>query len=119
MENYFIRLTGKVNIPKKVSIGHNFKLELQGSVTDERRSDLENGDFEVTSTFRPITCEIKTDLGETIKGKDTRSRSQQIRSYLYRIWESNNDPRGHEEAYDQTMKYILGNIEEIYNRAKK
>lgn len=117
-ETYFVQLRGKVNIPKKVSIGHNFKLELQGSVTDERRSDLENGDFEVTSTFRPITCEIKTDLGETIKGKDTRSRSQQLRAIMYRKWEMNDDFRGHEEQYEAAMRWCIANADYIYEQSK-
>jgi hypothetical protein len=119
-ETYYLKLTGKVNVPNKVEIGHNYKITIDGSVTEEKREDNEDGTFSITSTFRPILAEIQKDHGEIVKSKDVRKRSQQIRAFLYRMWEADaGDSRGHEEAYDQTMKYILANIDEIYEKARR
>ncbi len=118
MDNYFIKIIGKVNVPEMISIGHNYELLLKGSVTDEKKEDAENGYYEYTATFRPITGQVKTELGKTIKLKDSRSRSTQIRSVLYRLWEAQGDTRDSDIAYDDTMRYVLAHLEEIYLKAK-
>lgn len=118
MDNYFIKITGKVNVPEMISIGHNYELLLKGSVTDEKKEDAENGYYEYTATFRPITGEAKI-LGKTLKFKDVRSRSTQLRSVLYKIWEGSEDPRESDTAYEDTMRYILAHAEELYLKAQQ
>ncbi len=118
-EIYYLKLTGKVNIPKKLEISHNYAVLLQGSVTDTKTSDNENGSFDVTSTFRPVTCDIKTDLGEMIKAKDPRGWSAKIRARVYKTWEANSDPRSAEEAYESFMKQVNFELEELYEKSQK
>ncbi len=117
-ETYYIKLTGKVNIPNELEIGHNFKVVLDGSVTSATRSDNEDGTFSLSYTFRPIIAEITKDHGEMVKSKDARSRSTQLRSVLYRIWESNEDKRPSDVMYDEVMKWIIKNADEINEKAK-
>lgn len=118
-ETYFLKLTGKVNVPSKVEIGHNYRIVLDGSVTEERKEDNEDGTFNVVSTFRPIVAEISKDHGPMVKSKDVRSWSKKIRDRIYRTWEANNDSRGSEEAYADFMKYVNANLEEFYEKSRR
>lgn len=118
-ETFFVKLTGKLNIPEKLPIGHNIRLSLDGSVTTEVREDNENGTFNIISKFIPITGEIVKDHGPVIKMKDTRSRSSQLRARLYRIWEATQeDSADCELSYERAMKYILTHAEELYEKSR-
>lgn len=119
MDNFFLKLTGKVNVPKNFEIGHNYRVVLDGSVTNEQKSDNEDGTFTYTATFEPIIAEIKKDHGEMVRSKDRRSWSTKIRHMLYRIWEANDDPRPHEQAYEDTMKYVVMVLDDLYDKARK
>lgn len=118
MDNYFIKINGKINIPEIVKIGHNYDITLQGSVTDERKLDNEDGTFSYVSTFRPITGTIGLPTGKTIKLRDTRSRSSQLRARVHNIWRSTDDPRMEDEAYDRFMVYIMQNADELFEKSK-
>ena len=115
-ENYFIKINGKVNVPKKIALGHNYRLTMDCSVTQEQKSDNNNGTFDITSKVEPITCEIQKDNGEIIKGKDTRSQSKLLRAKLYKEWESNANPLSSEEYYEKAMMNIRLNSTEILER---
>jgi hypothetical protein len=112
-ETYYAKISGKVNIPKKIEIAHNYRLTMDCSVTQEQRNDNNNGTFDVVSKVEPITCEIQKDNGEIIKGKDTRKESQKLRSKLYMVWQSNNNPLPFEEYYQKALMNIRLNAEEI------
>jgi hypothetical protein len=41
MENYYVKIQGKANIPSALSIGHNYRLTADCSITSESKSDNE------------------------------------------------------------------------------
>lgn len=84
-EIYYIKIQGKVNVPSKVEIGHNYKLVADCSVVSEQKSDLENGEYSITSKLVPITAEVTKDNGETVKAKDPRKNSVKFRNYLLKL----------------------------------
>lgn len=113
MDIFFIKISGKVNVPKKISIGHNYKLTMDCSVTQEQKEDNNDGTFNIISKAEPITCTIEKENGEIIKGKDTRKESQKLRSKLYMVWQSNNNPLPFDDFYQKTLMNIRLNLESI------
>ena len=102
-----------MNVPKKIEIGHNYRLIMDCSVTQEQKIDNDNGTFDIISKVEPITCEIQKSNGEIIKGKDTRKESQKLRSKLYMVWQSNSNPLPFEEYYQKVLMNMRLNAEAI------
>lgn len=110
MENqteYVIKLTGKATIPEAISIGHNYTVQSQGSVTSSARHDNQDGSYTEIYTFKPIIVSILKETGETIKAKDVRSRSQQLRSAMWKEWKNLNAPIEFEDYYDAEMVKLI------------
>lgn len=116
-ENYYIKIIGKANVPEKIEIGHNYRLEIDASVTSEQKIDNENGDFDVISKVEPIHITISQDNGKTIKARDPRKNSQKIRNTLYREWAFITEPIEFEKFYDACTKIILKNAVNIVDEA--
>lgn len=112
-ETYYIKIVGKVNVEKKLEISHNIKLEMDCSATTETKEDNEDGTFNLTTKVIPITCKIIQDNGEIIKGKDTRSRSQKLRSRIWSIWNESKSAEDFETFYDKSMVKIITNADII------
>lgn len=110
MNDHIIKLQGKASIPEPLTIGHNFRIEAEGSITEEKKSDKEDGDFIITYKFEPVMIEVVTDKGEKIRAKDTRRRSQQLRSSLFRQWQNNNDGTDFDEWYDRKMLHFINEV---------
>lgn len=117
--SYFVKPTGKVNIPKPLELGGGYKLVLDGEVISATDYNLQDGTFDRTFMFRPALCEIHDEHGQVIRAKDTRSRSQQIKRILYKLWLECGDERTADEAYEDTMKLIISKIGELYEEAKE
>lgn len=117
-ETYYLKISGKVNVPTKLEIGHNYKLVMDCSVTKEERSDNDDGTFSVVSKIEPITAEITKDNGEVVKAKDTRKNSQKIRNLLHFKWQSMVDAIDFELLYDKVTGYILRNMDTIIKESK-
>ena len=72
-----LKLTGKVSLPEPLQIGHNFKIVIEGSVTDENLHDNNNGTFDKIYRFEPVLVEAITPSGERIKAKDYRKKEKE------------------------------------------
>lgn len=112
-DTHLIKISGKAELPKPIDIGHNFRVALSGSVTSVNKSDNENGEFTFTYLFKPITVEVLTALGETIKAKDTRSASQLLRARFWAIWKNGNYPDNFDTWYQKLMIKLLENAKEL------
>ncbi len=109
MENkYYLKIAGKVNIPRRVEIGHNYKLVADCSITSETKIDNDNGEFDIVFMVEPITAEIQKDNGEVIKAKDPRRNSQKFRNYLYKLWNEDGCIYPFEEVYEQVIYDAMG-----------
>ena len=109
MDSYVIKLTGKAELPKPLTIGHNIHVSLEGSIISETISDNDDGTKTHYFSFRPIIVETLTEKGERIRAKDTRSRSQQLRSLLFKRWREENGSKEFEQYYDEKMLEIIAN----------
>jgi len=117
LDTYYIQLSGKANIPLPLSIGHNFQITSDCSITSEKKADLEDGSFSITWKAEPITCEITKDNGEKIKAKDTRSESTLTRSLIWKRWVNSASPYEFETLYNQCQNIIRSHIDAIIDEA--
>jgi hypothetical protein len=108
--SYFIKISGKANIPTELGIGHNYKVVMDCSITSESKVDNEDGTYDVIYKVEPITAEITKDNGETIKARDPRKNSTKIRNYLYRIWADKNIGLAFEDYYTTVTNKILRDL---------
>lgn len=77
-DTYLLKVNGKAESPERIKVGHNYRLMLEGSVVSESMTDNNDGSYTYTGTFKPVRMEAAQDNGETLKLKDTRSRSQPV-----------------------------------------
>lgn len=116
---YYIRLSGKANIPLPLSIGHNFTVVSDMSITGENKTDNEDGTFSITWKAEPITCEVTKDNGEKIKAKDTRSESQLTRSLIWKRWVNAASPYEFDTLYQECGRVIRSHIDAIIDEAEE
>lgn len=119
INDYVLKLSGKVSILEPLAIGHNFKVEIDGTITNETLSDNQDGKFNLYYKFEPILCKIKKDNGEVIKAKDPRKNSQKLRRMVYAIWMNDASSLPEEEAYDRFMAHVIVHAEALYKQAMK
>lgn len=110
MNEYLIQLKGKASLPNELSIGNNYKIVAEGAITEEKKTDKDDGDFIITYKFSPILVEIENDKGERIRAKDTRKRSQQLRAAIWTEWKNSNSTDDPDDYYDKRMLGILNDI---------
>lgn len=118
MENFFVKIIGKANIPERLTIGHNYKLTADCSITSETRTDNENGDFDVVFKVEPITVEIQKDNGKTIKARDPRKNSTKIRNLLYFKWKESNESIDFDDYYNKFTNTVLANMDALITKMK-
>ncbi len=114
-DSYVLKLSGKAELPERLSIGHNYKIGLGGSIVDETKSDNNDGSFTYTYRFIPVAISIIDDSGKTIQARDPRSRSQQLRAAIWREWQVKNSDLSFDDYYDREMlKLIQSRINGVY-----
>ena len=110
MDNFVLKLSGKAELPRAIELGHNFRVLLEGSIVEETIADNDDETKTHYFKFKPVIVEAITEKGERLRAKDTRSRSQQLRSLLFRKWREANEPISFEDYYDQAMVRIMGEV---------
>lgn len=111
MENneYILKLSGKVNIPQPLEIGHNYEVKIKGSITGDARDDNENGTVDTSYKFQPILVEVITPQGQKIKAKDPRKMSQKLRGIIFIDWQESKVQQDFDEFYLNKMNEIISN----------
>jgi len=118
-ETYYVKIQGKANIPTALSIGHNYKLTADCSITSEQKNDNENGSFDIIYKVEPITVEIQKDNGEITKAKDPRKNSVKFRNYLYKLWMEDGCIYPFEEIYENVVYEAMGMMPSLLRSAIK
>lgn len=116
---YFAKIQGKVNIPKALLIGHNYKLTADCSVVSEQKSDNEDGSFSHTAKIVPITVEIVKENGETLKAKDPRKNSVKIRNYLFKAYANEGYTEDFDEVYSAFTSEVMWMTPQLLKEAIK
>lgn len=109
-DSYCVKLSGKAELAEPIEIGHNFHVELEGSVVSETIEDNDDGSKTHIYKFKPVLVEVITAKGERMRAKDVRSRSQQMRALLNKIWRETNEPIDFDTFYDKKMVEIMQSL---------
>ena len=109
INDYLIKLSGKAALPEPLDIGYNYKIEAEGAIVSMTETDRDDGGRVFLWKFEPVLVRVVKE-GKTIKAKDTRRRSQQLRSALFKQWRDNNEPKEFEDYYDEEMLKIIRSI---------
>ena len=118
-ETYYLKTTGKANIPEPMKIGEGYKVILDGEIVSETRQNKEhNGELDVTFLFKPALASVEDQYGKIIRAKDLQSYSARVRRALYRISETDTDSLDFEADYERTMQWLLTNLGDVYEKAK-
>jgi hypothetical protein len=117
-ETYYLKVSGKANIPKRLEIGHNYKVVMDASITQEQKNDNNDGTYDVIFKVEPLTVEIGKDGGEVIKAKDPRKNSVKIRNKLHWLWQNAQMNIEFDDYYTKVTNYITLNLEDIISEIK-
>lgn len=112
INSHILKISGKSELPNEIEIGHNYHLSLEGSVNSMTEIDNEDGTRNRIYSFRPVKLDLLNSKGETLKLKDTRTKSQLFRGRIYKIWSNNND-MSFEEYYNDLMNNLITNADEV------
>ena len=119
INDYVLKLGGKVSLLEPIDLGHNYKITISGSITEKTDKDNEDGTLSRYYKFEPITVEVLNELGKRIKSKDSRSKSKQLRACIYALWKNSSNSLGDEEFYDRVMDYIIYNSDSLAEKASQ
>ena len=111
--DYFIKLTGKANIPCTMEIGRNYKVQLQGTVTSLTESDKDDGSHSIFYRFEPVIVEIVDDRGVAIRAKDTRRMSALLRAKLWKEWGKAQTNLDFGDWYEVAMQRMIQSSEDV------
>ena len=101
MDSYFIKLSGKFNIPEPLEVDSNLVLGLEVEVDDERKKSNKNGEYDFTYTCPALRGEIVTNLGKKIKFEKKTSDSALLNAQLRMIARERN--LDEDKFYHETM----------------
>ena len=110
INEYILRLTGKVSISEPLTIDTNYSLALHGSISAITEESNEDGSSNHIFKFQPLKCEILTPEGKTIKAKDSRRLSQKLRARIFIEWKESSVSMDFDEYYNKRMGEIITNI---------
>lgn len=113
INSHVLKLTGKCELPAAIEIGHNYTVLLKGSVVSQSESDNEDGTHSMSYSFRPVTGEVQTEDGESLKLKDNRSNSTLIRQLIYKRWVNAASNVSFEEFYDHICRGIMQDVDDL------
>lgn len=119
INSHILKLSGKCELPSAVVIGHNYTVTLKGSVVSQNESDNEDGTHDMAYTFKPVTGEVETDDGTTLKLKDNRSNSSLIRALIYKRYINMATDQSFDDFYDGVCREIMMGIDDTIARYEK
>lgn len=113
INSHILKLTGRAELPKELEISANYHISLEGAITQATKSDNDDGTCNMIYTFKPVRVEVLNHLGERIKAKDTRQKSQLLRARLWKQWTNSKSEKSFDDYYDHLMNNLIIHVEEI------
>ena len=111
--DHVLKLTGKAELPNALKIGHNYQVNLQGTITSITETDKNDGSHVLYYKFEPVHIEVINEKGEAIKLKDTRSSSQLFRARLWKEWKNSKTSDTFDAWYTKLMQRMIQSADEI------
>jgi hypothetical protein len=112
-DSYFIKLTGKASIGEPLEIGSNFGVAIEGSITSKTETDNDDGSHSHYFKFEPVLVTVINNKGKSIKAKDVRGRSKQLRSAIWKEWSALSTNEEFDTYYNKRMLDIIKEVTEL------
>jgi|SRR3990167_5809656 len=109
MDIHYLKLKGKVNIGESLELEHDYQITIRGSITGLSKDTNHNGDMDIGYRFEPLTVEVLTPKGETIRA-DRYKQSQKMRLALKKKWESSHEELDFPDFYKRETDRIIREI---------
>lgn len=106
----FIKISGEFEIPEDLTIGRDYSVEINGSITAQVDSDESDGTLSRQFKYRPITGQIRGENGVTVGLRDPRKKSVKFRAMIMHGWE---------QDYDTVMDILLAHGDELKEWVEK
>lgn len=117
INEHIIQLRGSASIPEALTIGNNYKIIADGSITDESLKDNHDGTFNKKFFFQPVLVEIVDDKGKSIKAQDTRSDSKLWKGILWAKWKQDDRGLNDDEFYHKVNAWLRRNADYVVIQA--
>lgn len=117
INDYIIKLSGKVSILEPLEIDNNYNLKLDCSVVAENLKTNEDGTYNIEYKVEPMRVEMIDQTGKSLKAKDPRSFSQKLRSLC--VFEIRREQGDEQMEYEHFMAWCLRNFTLIWSLYKK
>ena len=114
INEHILKLTGKVTLPKPLSLGKTYEVVVKGDVTEVRDIDNQDGTFNREFKFEPLTVEVVNDKGDSMKAREKGTTSKKQRGRHHFWAEENNN----EMTYDQAGALIIKHYDEVMDLVK-
>lgn len=117
INDYIVKMSGKVSILEPILIDHNYTLKLDCAVVAENLKTNENGTFNIEYKIEPMRVELIDETGKSLKAKDPRTWSQKLRAMV--LFESRRENLDEQIEYDSFMLWIIKNFNLIWGLYSK
>jgi len=111
IDSHIIKLTGRAELPEALVMDNNYQVVLRGAVSNITLSDNENGTMNAIYSFKPVLVEGIDSEGKKVVAKDTRSKSQLLRSRIWKLWKDEMPQEEFDAYYEKVMTDLIINIE--------
>lgn len=108
INDYVFKISGKAHLDKPIDLSRKYKIGMDGAIVSSAQHDNEDGTFTQEYKYKPIIVTIIEEGGEIIHARDLRSRSQQLRSAIWKKWKNEVEPISFDDFYDREMLKIIG-----------
>jgi hypothetical protein len=102
-DTYFIKLTGKAEVPNKFETGDKVGIAIEGSITAVTESDNHDGTFTYYAKFTPMIVKMVNNKGKVLSIRDVRGLSSRQRSAYYRLWNEKGIEGEFNDYYERRM----------------
>lgn len=119
-DNYLIKFSGKgASIPEPLSIGKNYKVTIEGTVSGHDERDENDGSYTHYYRLEPVRVELVDDAGHSIKAKDTRSVSQRTRAWFFKAWANIGADYTFDELWEGVNRIVCGRRDLLIDEFEK
>jgi hypothetical protein len=111
INSHILKLSGKAELPNEIEMSNNYSVKLEGAIDSFSVHDNDDGTFDKIYSFKPVRVEVIDRLGKSLKAKDPRKKSQQMRSLMMKKWRENNITEDFEIWHDKLYNQMMSDLD--------
>lgn len=109
INEHILKLTGKVTLPKPLTLSKTYLIGVEGDVTESTDKDNNDGTFNREFKFEPLTVEVVNEKGDSIRAMGKTKMHQKIRGRHW-VWQQENQS---DVDYEQFGNLLIQKFDEV------